>query len=326
MQSAVCKRHHNTEGDLQMSGVNENFTKYISALILGLVLLGIGALPQSIAHAQDWDGGITNPASATPDSLATRATYVDLVTLAERSELVARVQIRRQTVVAAERSPGLSPGFVRLYVEADTISLVAGARGVSESVVYLVDVPLNEKGKAPKLKKREMLLLANASGRGPKGETQLQLASPFAQLAYSPVLESRLRPILTDLVSRAAPPVITGVGDALAVPGTLAGESETQIFLATQDGSPVSITVLRRPAQPPAWGISWGEIIDSAARAPESETLPWYRLTCALPETLPSSANLARDPVARRLAASDYAYVMNALGPCARSITKAKDS
>ncbi|MEM6826603.1 MAG: hypothetical protein AAF553_01515 [Pseudomonadota bacterium] len=305
-----------------MTGVNTMFTKYISALISVCVMLMVAALSQTAARAQDWDGGITNPAAATPDSLATRATYVDLVTLAERSELVVRVKIRRQTAVAPERSPGLAPGFVRLYVEAETIALVAGARGVSESVVYLVDVPLTEKGKAPKLKKREMLLLAKASGRGPKGESQLQLANPSAQLAYSPVLESRLRPILTDLVSREAPPVVTGVADALAVAGTLAGESETQIFLATQEGSPVSITVLRRPAQPPAWGVSWGEIIDSAARAPEDETLPWYRLACALPETLPSSANLARDPSARRLAASDYAYVMNALGPCARAITK----
>ena len=234
-----------------------------------------------------------------------------------------RVQIRRQTTLKPERAPGLKPGFARLYIEADTLALITGTRRVSESVVYLVDVPLTAKGKAPKLKKSEMLLFASPSGRGPKGETQLQLTAPTAQLAYSPALETRLRPILTSLVAADQPPVITGIRDALAVQGTLVGESETQIFLETQEGSPVSVTVLRRPGQPPAWGVSWGEIIDSSARAPQPETLRWYRMACALPDRLPSAANLAREPGARRLAATDYGYVINALGPCNRAITQA---
>ena len=132
-----------------------------------------------------------------------------------------------------------------------------------------------------------------------------------------------MRPILTSLVETPQPPIITGIRDALAVPGTLVGESETQIFLETEDRSPVSVTVLRRPGQPPAWGVSWGEIIDSSARAPRPETLRWYRMACALPDSLPSAANLARDPGSRRLAATDYGYVINALGPCTRAITQA---
>jgi len=68
--------------------------------------------------------------------------------------------------------------------------------------------------------------------------------------------------------------------------------------------------------------VSWGEIIDSAARPPQPETLRWYRLACSLPAQLPSSANLAREPEARRLAAGDYAFVREALGPCARQITQ----
>jgi hypothetical protein len=144
-------------------------------------------------------------------------------------------------------------------------------------------------------------------------------------LDFTPALEARLRPILTELYAAdgSAPPRITGISDALAVPGTLAGESETQIFLATEDRSPVSLTILRRPGQPVQWGVSWGEIIDSAARPPAPETLRWYRLACALPAQLPGNANLARDPVARRLATGDYAFVRQALGPCERRITKA---
>ncbi|MEM1195760.1 MAG: hypothetical protein AAGH57_06625 [Pseudomonadota bacterium] len=273
------------------------------------------ALAQSSSDAE----AAVNPAS--PNGLAARATYVDLVTLSERSALVVRAQIRRQTQVKAERAPGLAPGFARLYIEADTLALIAGNTALGESLVYLVDVPLTERGKPPKLKKREMLLFANSAGADGAGAARLQLTSETAQLAYSPELEERLRPILTSLVASDPPPIIAGISDALAVPGTLVGESETQIFLKTTDRSPVSMTVLRRPGQPPAWGVSWGEIIDSSARAPEPETLRWYRLACALPDRLPSAANLARDPAARRLAAQDYAFAIQSLGPCAREIT-----
>jgi len=305
-----------------MTRVNEKFTNKFMVLpiVAGAVALAFLSVPG--ANAQNSTNAVDALPPASPEGLAARATYVDFVTLAERSELVVRAQIRRQTTVSPERAPGLKPGFARLYIQADTLALIAGTTRVGESLVYLVDVPLTAKGKAPKLKKREMLLFANASGRGPKGETQLQLTAPTAQLAYSPDLERRLRPILTSLVAPDQPPIITGISDALAVPGTLAGESETQIFLKTQDRSPVSVTVLRRPGQPPAWGVSWGEIIDSSARAPRRETLRWYRMACALPDSLPSAANLARDPGARRLAATDYGYVINALGPCARGITQ----
>ncbi|WP_300597378.1 hypothetical protein [Erythrobacter sp.] len=299
------------------------FTHKIMRLAALLAALAVGVASPPAVRAQNVGETTRSAALATPDALAGRATFADLVTLAERSGLVVRVQIRRQVTLEPERAPGLDAGFARLYVEADTLALIAGGSTIGESLVYLVDVPLTPKGKAPKLKNREMLLFANLSGRGPGGAAQLQLAGPSAQLAYSPALEQRIRPILTSLFAPDKPPVITGIRDALAVPGSLVGESETQIFLATQDRSPASLTVLRRPGQPPAWGVSWGEIIDSSARAPEFETLRWYRLACALPESLPSSANLARDPAARQLAASDYAYVINALGPCARAITRA---
>ena len=306
-----------------MTRVNGKFTKKFMALPLAATAALMAWTGGSDAQAQNSTSDVAGINASSPEGLAARATYVDLVSLAERSDLVIRARIRRQTMVKPERAPGLQPGFARLYIEADTLALITGTTRISESLVYLVDVPLTAKGKAPKLKKREMLLFANASGRGPKGEAQLQLTAPTSQLAYTPALEQRVRPILSSLVASELPPIITGIRDALAVPGTLAGESETQIFLTTQDKSPVSITVLRRPGQPPAWGVSWGEIIDSSARAPRRETLRWYRMACALPDSLPSAANLAREPGASRLAALDYGVVINALGPCSRGITEA---
>ncbi|WP_427964113.1 hypothetical protein [Altererythrobacter sp.] len=245
--------------------------------------------------------------------------YADLADLGDSSELVIRAQIQRQIVVEPERAPGLSPGFARLYIEARTLALMTGSAPIGESLRYLVDVPLDSKGKVPKLKKQEVLLFARTVSDRP-GE--VQLVGPEGQLAYSPELEARVRPVLAALASPEAPPTITGVRDALSVAGNLAGESETQIFLETRDRSPVSLTVLRRPGREPVWGVSWGEIIDQAARPPEPNTLAWYRLACALPQRLPSSANLSRVPAERAQAQRDYAFVLASLGPCVRSIRR----
>lgn len=291
--------------------VNRNLTFKLSGLAAaGLMAASLGFLPAP-AYAQN-----SVPETASPANLAT---YVDLVDLAERSDMVIRAQIRRQIRVEPERAPGLQPGFARLYLEARTVSLIAGPAAVGESLVFLVDVPLNAKGKPDKYKKREVLLFADRV-EGQRGS--VRLTGKQAMFDYTPAFEARLRPILTQLASSDVPPLVEGIGDALSVPGTLAGESETQIFVSTKERSPVSITVLRRPGQPPVWGVSWGEIIDSAARAPAPQTLRWYRLACSLPQRLPSSANLARDPAARRLAEEDYRFVMQELGPCARAITE----
>ncbi|MGY6550927.1 MAG: hypothetical protein ACXIT4_03415 [Erythrobacter sp.] len=291
--------------------INAELTKYFSKLSLLAALcagLTAGAAP---AAAQ--------PLVRTIDEASQNATYADLATLSDQAELVVRAKIRRQSALKPDRSPGLADGFVRLYIEARTEALISGRIGLPADFAYLVDVPLDARGRAPRLKGREVVLFARPV-RGRPGE--LQLVSEAGQLAFTPELEARLRPILTEMASPKAPPRIAGISDALAVPGTLVGESETQIFLDTATGAPASLTILRRPSQVPVWGISWGEIIDSAARAPQRGTLGWFRLACSLPPQLPSSANLARDVAARRLASGDYAFVLDQLGPCERRITR----
>jgi len=302
----------NTQMDNRiMARFNAKLTYNFRVLAAAIGALTVSAGMAVPAGAQQED--------AAPLNAADRATYADLVTLAERSEMAIRVQIRRQIEVKPERAPGLAPGFARLYIEARTLALIAGSSAVGESLDYLVDVPLDSRGKPPRLKDREMLLFANGV---PGRSGTIQLVGENAQLDYTPALEARLRPILGALVANDRPPVIEGISDALAVPGTLTGESETQLFLATQSRSPVSVTVLRRPGQRPVWGVSWGEIIDSSARPPQPETLRWYRLACSLPQRLPAAANLGQDGNARRIAEADYAFVIEQLGPCERAITE----
>lgn len=242
-------------------------------------------------------------------------TYADLVALSESSPLVVHAEVVRQATVEPERAPGLRPGHARLYIEAETIALLTGTMPIGESLRYLVDVPFDAKGKVPKLKERQFVLFANP-GRRP---AEIQLVDPHAQLPWSPELEGRLRPILTQLVAADKPPVVTGIRDALSVAGNLSGESETQLFLSTAAGDPVSVTVVRRPGQNPQWGVSWSELVDQSARPPQPGTLEWYRLACALPQRLPDEANLTRDSASRARAAEDYAFVLQQLGPCQRN-------
>ena len=244
------------------------------------------------------------------------ATYADLADLTEAAALVALVEIRDQAQVEPERAPGLKPGHARLYLEARTLALLGGRSALGESLVYLADVPLDAKGKAPKLKKQRFLVYADpVAGRA----GALQLVDPSAQLPASPENEQLARTVIAAFAAADAPPAVTGIRDVMSVPGNLAGESETQLFLDTATGQPVSLSVVRRPGMAPSWGVSWSEIVDQSARPPEPQTVAWYRLACSLPARLPADAFLQQDTASRRRAEADYRFIVEQLGECTRT-------
>ncbi len=94
---------------------------------------------------------------------------------------------------------------------------------------------------------------------------------------------------------------------------------ETQIFLQTRDGRPISLNVLRRPGETPRWAVALGEIVDRSARPPAPDTLLWYRLACALPPALPDSSAASLAAADAEATRADYALVLKGLGPCARA-------
>lgn len=246
-------------------------------------------------------------------------TYADLVDLADRAPSVVHVQIRKVVPVDAARAPGVRPGWVRMYVEARPMALLAGPPLPADSLRYLVDVPLDSKGKPPKLPrlaKRGMIVFARTVADRP-GE--LQLVAPDAQVLWDEAMEARLKAILTDLLAPDAPGRITGVREAIYVPGTLAGEGETQMFLATADGEPASITVVHQPGKATRWSVSFSEVVDSTGEPPARETLAWYRLACFLPVILPRDAAVSSTDVDRAQARMDYRMVRESLGDCPRS-------
>ena len=256
------------------------------------------------------------PADSAPrPPLEPVVTYADLADLADRAPLVLRAQVRKVAVVEPERAPGLRAGWVRLYVEARTEALLSGPPLTGDALRYLVDVPLDAKGKVPKLTKLSVLLFARAV---PGRPGELQLVAPDAQLRWGPLAEARLRGLLGELLAAGAPGRVNKVREAIYVPGNLAGEGETQLFLDTADGEPATITVVHKPGEPPRWSVSFSELADASGTPPARETLVWYRLACFLPAALEEGANVSATPEDRAQAEADYGFVRSGLGDCPR--------
>ncbi|MFB0613010.1 hypothetical protein [Aurantiacibacter poecillastricola] len=281
------------------------------AILVGTLALGVAACATTgPARSQD-----APPAEL---SEAQAPTYADLVAMAMEADTVVLVSVEDQTAFPAERAPSVPPSEVRLYMETLVQGLLKAPRPLGESLTYVVDRSRDADGDVPDLEERRFLLFGDLSASQPGS---LQLLSSDSMLPAGPRIEERTRRVLTQLAAADIPPAITGVRDVISVPGNLAGESETQMFVETATGAPVSLSVIRRPNQAPEWGISLGELVDSSATPPEPETIAWYRFACFLPRELPQDAFLQTDRASQAQAREDYAFVLAELGPCERRFT-----
>ena len=274
-------------------------------------------------------------AGVAPAAYATSGwTYADLADLVISSDTVIKVVVKSQAVVEPARAPGVRPGFVRLYVEAQPLGALAGPLPSAAIVRYLVDVPVDASGKPPRYKKQLFILFSHVPAGAPVIATpvpgapppppaieaiDLQLVAPDAQLAWGAEAEARVSGVVAELAAPGAPPAVSGVREAIYVPGNLAGEGETQIFLATAAGSPASISVEHAPGQPVRWSASFSEVVDPSGQPPARDTLAWYRLACALPPALPFGANVSESDDDKATALADYQIVRAQLGPCSRN-------
>jgi hypothetical protein len=263
---------------------------------------------------------LTGPALAAPQTTQNQAlapavlpSYATVAGQVLAAPLILDARIRSAVRIKGAEAADLAAGRARFYIEADVNALIRGTNAVLQRIGYIADVPLSSRGREPKLKKQRVLLFARpVAGRA----DQLQLTGLDSQRSYSPELDSLIRGIVRETLAADAPPAITGVGNAFHVPGSLPGEGETQIFLHTATGAPVSLQVLRRAGQEPRWSVSLGDIVDESAGAPSPNTLLWYRLACGLPRELPPTSLESDDSENAAVAREDYARVLRALGPC----------
>jgi hypothetical protein len=247
-------------------------------------------------------------------SVAALPSYATLAKQVTAAPLILDARIRKAERLRPEESPGLAPGMVRFLIEADVSALIRGTQAMAPRISYTADLPLGAKGKPPKLGKQRVLLFARPVAARPG---VVQLTGLQSQMNWLPELDARIRAIARDALASNAPPAITGVGNAFHVPGTLPGEGETQVFLQTAGGAPVSLQILRRPGETTRWSVSLGDIVDDSAGAPARDTFLWYRLACGLPRSLPPEAVESDDAQNAARAREDYQYVLRSLGPCA---------
>ncbi|WP_156351495.1 hypothetical protein [Sphingomonas sp. Leaf25] len=238
--------------------------------------------------------------------------YARLARLALQSPVVVDAVIRSAARIPPAEATGLAPGHVRYFVTADVGALIRAGGALPARIGYLVDVPFDPRGRAPNLKRQRIIAFARPVAGA---ADQIQLVTPDAQFTWDPALDARVRGVVREVVDPAAPPTITAVGNAFHVPGTLPGEGETQIFLQTTTGDPVSLLVLRRPGEERRWALALGDIIDEAGGPPRRDTLAWYRLACTLPATLPD-ASVQSGGADAVIAREDYRFVRDALGTC----------
>ena len=69
------------------------------------------------------------------------------VRVADGAALVVQVQPRKLAPIEPARTMGVRPGWGRFYVEARTLALLTGRSAIGEQLRYLVDLPLDPKGK-----------------------------------------------------------------------------------------------------------------------------------------------------------------------------------
>lgn len=249
--------------------------------------------------------------------------YADIADLATIAPMTIHARVTDSALLKTEQAPGLKAGHARFYVEAQVVALIRGAGPLAARISYLVDLPLDARGKPAKLKRKQPVLLfarpVAGTAPGASNTGSVQLVAPDAQLPWDPATEAQLRAILTEVVKPGAPPAITGVANGFHVPGTLPGEGETQLFLDTKTGEPVSLTILTAADGSRRWAAAFGEIVDGSAAVPARDTLAWYRLACGLPRQLPLAKLAGTAPEDRKKAASDYAVILGALGDCTRT-------
>jgi hypothetical protein len=260
---------------------------------------------------------ISAQADSRPAVEQTALTYADLSDLALNATIAAHVRLRSASPLKASEAGSVLAGRTRFYVEADVVSLIRSPQGLPQRITYLVDVANNAAGKAAKLPKKGEYLILAVAVPGRPGE--VRLAAPDAQLPFTAEGAESIRRILREATAADAAPRITGIGKAFHVPGSVRGESETQIFLQTGDGRPVSLNVLRRPGETPRWAVALGEVVDDSAAPPQPNSLLWYRLACSLPQALPASSLTDAEGSAAAAIQADYRLVMERLGRCARS-------
>jgi hypothetical protein len=244
--------------------------------------------------------------------------YADLADLTLASPIILQANIAKAERLNRKTAPDVAAGRVRMLVTARVESVVVSPQAVPGEIRYLWEGPLDARGKPPKLKGVPVLLFLRPGAK----PGDYQLANAAGQVAVTPTALQTVRAVVAQSRQTELRGLrVTGIGNAFHVRGSVPGESESQIFVSTADGRPVSLVVLNRPGQAPTYAVATGDVIDESAKPVPPRTLVWYEFACRLPRSLPPAAVEQLAPEDARAVATDYQFVLQQLGPCGRTLS-----
>lgn len=249
--------------------------------------------------------GLAGPARA-------QLSWTDWADLALAAPAVLVADLRDIDRLDRKAAPDVPTGEVRALVTGNVRTVLKAPGLFPAGAAWLWQGSADARGRAPLAKGMPVLLFAAPLSGGARPEVQaLRLVAPHGQQPWQASDEALVRWILQAAQAGGAP-MVTGVSDAARTTGDVEGESETQVFLTTEAGTPMTMVIRRAPGVPPAVEVATGDLVSNAAPVAR-ETLLWRGLACGLPPALPS--HLAGDPGL----AEDYAFARTSLGPCGRT-------
>lgn len=251
-------------------------------------------------------------AATQPAAALTWTDWADL-TLASPGVMIATVE--KTGKLSRKTAPDVPPGEIRALIEARLNAVLKAPAILPARGEWLWQGAPDAKGRPPFAKQAAVIAFADpVSGSTNPEVQQYRLTKPQAMQPWSADAEATIRAILAE----AAKPdsrglMVTQVSDGFHSVGTVDGQSESQFFLATESGRPMTLLVERTPGAAPVVKLATGEVIDGAGPV-KPQTLRWRALACGLPAALPERLAEIQGLQA------DYAAARQQLGPCGRTM------
>lgn len=240
------------------------------------------------------------------------ASWSDLADLGLNAPVVVHARIDRVKRLGGAEAAGVPPGQVRVLVQASLVAALRAPDMLPAQAEWLWQ-GLSPDGRHPPFAKGDSVIAFLDGGTPGKDARLYRLVSPYAQVPWSFEREASIRSILKEMLAvRASGVAVTGITDAFRTDGQVAGQSESQFFLST-DQRPWTLSVRRSPDAPTEVTIATGDMIDRGQPiAPD--TIAWHALACGLPAQLPAA--LAE----KEGLAADYAEALRSIGQCGRTV------
>lgn len=242
--------------------------------------------------------------------------WSDLADLALAAPVVIHTRIDNIRRISRNIARDVPEGEMRVLVETSLVTALKAPHPLPAGAEWQWQGPAGLRGQPPFSRGDVVLAFLRPSYGNVPG--QYQLITPQAQLPWSPERDAEVR----DIIRQALDPqnqglMVTGVANGFRTEGTVRGQSESQFFLSTAGGRPLTLGVSRQPGSLPQITVATGEIIDRGQQV-RPRTLAWHALACGLPAELP--ATLAEVPGL----ADDYILAKTAIGPCGRTVEAAR--